>query len=102
MTIVVGAIVSLLFSAAVVWGHWVTRPRARRTAAHKTRVVIVGGGFAGVFTASELEKRLGERGDIEGVLIRRGNYFCFQPQPPRVLSGRIGSTPTGRPVRPPG
>jgi NADH dehydrogenase FAD-containing subunit len=35
------------------------------------RVVILGGGLAGVYTALALEKALGERDDFEVVLVNR-------------------------------
>jgi NADH dehydrogenase len=62
------------------------------------RVVILGGGFAGVYTARYLERALG-RGDFEIVLINRENYFVFQPMLPEVISGSIGITDTVSPIR---
>src|SRR2546423_15665797 len=99
MTIVVGTVVTLLFAAFVVWGHWVARPRHRRKGERKTRVVIVGGGFAGVFTARALEERLIERDDVEVLLVSRENYFVFQPMLPETISGTIGILDLGSPLR---
>jgi NADH:ubiquinone reductase (H+-translocating) len=65
----------------------------------RTRVVILGGGFAGVYTAIELEKAIGGRGDIEVVLISRENYLVFQPMLPEVISGSIGITDVVSPIR---
>jgi NADH dehydrogenase len=65
----------------------------------KPRVVILGGGFAGVYTALELEKALGGRDDFEIVLINRENYFVFQPMLPEVISGSIGLTDVVSPIR---
>ena len=45
----------------------------------RQRIVILGGGFAGVYTALSLEKALGRREDFEIVLINKENYFVFQP-----------------------
>jgi NADH:ubiquinone reductase (H+-translocating) len=98
MTIVVGAVVSFLFAAFVVWGHWLARPR-KRGDGKKSRVVIVGGGFAGVFTASALEERLIGRDDVEVLLVSRENYFVFQPMLPEIISGSIGLLDTVSPLR---
>jgi NADH dehydrogenase len=95
---VVGAVVTLLFAAFVVWSHWVARPPAPREG-RKTRVVIVGGGFAGVFTARALEERLIERDDVEVLVVSRENYFVFQPMLPEVISGSIGLLDTVSPLR---
>ena len=67
--------------------------------ARRKRVVILGGGFGGVYTAQYLEKALGTRGDFEIVLINKENYFVFQPMLPEVISGSIGITDTVSPIR---
>ncbi len=65
----------------------------------KTRIVILGGGFAGVYTASYLEKYLDHQDDFEITLINRENYFVFQPMLPEVISGTIGILDTVSPIR---
>src|SRR6476661_7530873 len=65
----------------------------------RKRVVILGGGFAGIYTAQYLEKVLGRRDDFEIVLINRENYFVFQPMLPEVISGSIGLLDTVSPIR---
>jgi NADH:ubiquinone reductase (H+-translocating) len=65
----------------------------------RQRVVILGGGFAGVYTALYLEKALGKRDDFEIVLINKENYFVFQPMLAEVVSGAIGLTDTVSPIR---
>ena len=45
----------------------------------RQRICILGGGFAGVYTALYLEKALGRRDDYEITLINKENYFVFQP-----------------------
>jgi NADH dehydrogenase len=99
MTIIVGALVAALFAAAVVWVAWVCRPRRRLPGARRTRVVIVGGGFGGVFAGSELETALVGRDDVEVLLVSRENYFVFQPMLPEVISGSIGITDLVSPLR---
>ncbi len=65
----------------------------------KPRVVILGGGFAGIYTALALEKRLRGHDDFEIVLVNRENYFVFQPMLPEVISGSIGITDVVTPIR---
>lgn len=65
----------------------------------KPRVVILGGGFAGVYAALELEKAQKGRDDFEIVLVNRENYFVFQPMLPEVISGSIGLTDVVSPIR---
>lgn len=65
----------------------------------RKRVVILGGGFAGVYTALHLEKALGRRNDFEILLINKENYFVFQPMLAEVVSGSIGMLDTVSPIR---
>jgi NADH dehydrogenase len=51
------------------------------------RVLILGGGFAGVLTAQALERRLGRRTDVEIWLVSRDNFMLFTPLLPEVCSG---------------
>ena len=69
------------------------------TAPARPRVAILGGGFAGVYTALELEKRLGARDDFEILLVNKENYFVFQPMLPEVISGSIGVLDIISPLR---
>ena len=65
----------------------------------RKRIVILGGGFAGVYTARGLEKALGRRNDYEITLVNKENYFVFQPMLPEVISGTIGMLDTVSPIR---
>jgi NADH:ubiquinone reductase (H+-translocating) len=67
--------------------------------AARKRIVILGGGFAGVYTAKYLEKALGRRDDFEITLVNKENYFVFQPMLPEVISGTIGLLDTVSPIR---
>src|SRR5439155_4321582 len=54
-----------------------------------TRILILGGGFGGVYTALTLEKLLKaeiRRGDVELGLVSRENYIVFQPMLPEDIS----------------
>ncbi len=66
---------------------------------YKPCVVILGGGFAGVYAAMEMESLLGKKDDFEITLINRENYFVFQPMLPEVISGSIGILDTVSPIR---
>src|SRR6266545_4247383 len=63
------------------------------------RIVILGGGFGGVYTALELERRLGKRSGVAVALVNRENYLVFQPMLPEVISGSIGILDTITPIR---
>ncbi|HEV7501645.1 MAG TPA: FAD-dependent oxidoreductase, partial [Vicinamibacteria bacterium] len=60
---------------------------------------VLGGGFAGIYTAMELEKAMDGRDDFEVVLINKENYFVFQPMLPEVISGTIGILDVVSPIR---
>lgn len=66
-------------------------------AKRKRRVLIVGGGFAGAFTAKHLHRRSG--GEFEIELINSTNYFVFQPLLPEVVSGTISAPDAVTPLR---
>jgi NADH dehydrogenase len=65
----------------------------------RARIVILGGGFAGIYTAMELEKLMDGRDDFEIVLVNKENYFVFQPMLPEVISGSIGMLDVVSPIR---
>jgi NADH dehydrogenase len=53
------------------------------------RVLILGGGFAGVETARHLEKLTRRREDVEVWLVSRENFTLFTPLLPEVCSGNL-------------
>ena len=63
------------------------------------RVLILGGGFAGVMTAQALERRLGGRRDVEIWLASRDNFMLFTPLLPEVCSGVIEPRHVVAPLR---
>lgn len=66
-----------------------------------THVLILGGGFAGVYTAMYLGKALRreERERIKVSLVNRENYIVFQPLLPEVISGTIETLHVISPIR---
>jgi NADH:ubiquinone reductase (H+-translocating) len=65
------------------------------------RIVIVGGGFAGVYTAKYLCQALrrAQLTDIEVALVSRENYLVFQPLLPEVIAGTVQMLHTISPIR---
>ncbi len=62
------------------------------------RILILGGGFAGVYCAQRLEKVL--RPDEATIqLVNQENYLVYQPMLPEVISGAIGITDIVSPIR---
>ncbi len=64
----------------------------------RNRILILGGGFAGVYTAMYLDKLLRSEPDVEIALVSRENYFVFQPMLAEVISGNIGLLDTVSPI----
>jgi NADH dehydrogenase len=65
------------------------------------RIVIVGGGFAGVYTAKYLcqELRRANLTNVEVALVSRENYLVFQPLLPEVIAGTVQMLHTISPIR---
>ncbi|HVY31074.1 MAG TPA: NAD(P)/FAD-dependent oxidoreductase [Polyangiaceae bacterium] len=63
------------------------------------RVVIVGGGFAGLYAAMGLDAALGWSDKLELTVIDRKNYFLFPPLLPSVSVGAIETRQVTYPFR---
>jgi NADH:ubiquinone reductase (H+-translocating) len=63
----------------------------------KKKVLVIGGGFGGVFAAKELARKGRDEFDIE--LINNNNYFVFQPLLPEVAAASIHSSDAVAPLR---
>jgi NADH:ubiquinone reductase (H+-translocating) len=63
-----------------------------------TRIVVLGGGFAGVAAARRLEKKL-RRDEAEIALVSRDNFTLFTPMLPEVSSGGLEPRHVATPVR---
>ncbi|MBC5804168.1 MAG: FAD-dependent oxidoreductase [Candidatus Eremiobacteraeota bacterium] len=62
------------------------------------RIVILGGGFAGIATAQRLERRL-RPGEANITLVSRENFTLFTPMLPEVSSGALETHHVVTPVR---
>ena len=63
------------------------------------RIVILGGGFGGLYCALELEKRLARKGLAEVTLVNRENFFLFTPMLHEVAASDLDVTHIVNPVR---
>ncbi|MBM4441460.1 MAG: NAD(P)/FAD-dependent oxidoreductase [Candidatus Rokubacteria bacterium] len=64
-----------------------------------TRVVVLGGGFAGMETLRCLERGLGRRDDVELTLVSDTNYLLFTPLLPQVASSLVEPRHIIQPIR---
>lgn len=65
----------------------------------KTRVVILGGGFAGVTTAEGLERKFGADPSVEFTLVSDTNALLFTPMLPEVATSSLEPTHISSPLR---
>src|SRR5688572_3814432 len=63
------------------------------------RVLILGSGFGGLYTALHLEKKLARNPDVEITLVNRENFFLFTPMLHEVAAGDLDFTHIVNPVR---
>lgn len=65
----------------------------------RRRILILGGGFAGLSTAMELEKKLGADSEIEVTMVNRENFFLFTPMLHEVAASDLDLTTIVNPAR---
>ncbi|MGH3090436.1 MAG: hypothetical protein ACRDSJ_24410, partial [Rubrobacteraceae bacterium] len=65
----------------------------------KARIVIVGGGFAGVGVAERLERKFGADPAVELTLISDANALLFTPMLPEVAASSLEPTHISSPLR---
>jgi NADH dehydrogenase len=70
-----------------------------RSANGPARVVVLGGGFGGVYTALALERLAAAGARVEVSLVNRENYLVFQPMLAEVVAGDVGILDTVTPLR---
>ncbi len=64
-----------------------------------TRVLILGGGFGGVYTARHLERLCKGRSDVEIVLVSREKFLLMTPLLFEVFSGTLDTRHCSFPIR---
>ncbi len=69
------------------------------SAGARTRVLILGGGFGGLYAALELERGLARDADVEVTLVNRENYTVFTPMLHEVAASDLDLTNIVNPIR---
>src|SRR5437868_33587 len=64
-----------------------------------SHIVIVGGGFAGLYTALELEKKLKREERVTVTLLNSENFFLFTPMLPETGASSIATRHIVSPLR---
>ena len=65
----------------------------------KKKIVILGGGFAGVECARQLESQFKDNSEIELIMVSEDNFLLFTPMLPQVASGMIETRHIVLPIR---
>src|SRR5437763_1555458 len=65
----------------------------------RTRIVVAGGGFGGLWAARSLERLFARRPDVEVVLVARDNFFLMTPLLFEAFSGTLELRHCSLPVR---
>src|SRR5437867_13451878 len=65
----------------------------------KKRIVILGGGFGGLYTALEMERTIARDPDVEITLVNHDNFFLFTPMLHEVAASDLDLTNIVNPVR---
>lgn len=65
----------------------------------KRHVLVLGGGFGGVYAALELERALAFDDDVELTLVNRENFFLFTPMLHEVAASDLDPTNIVNPIR---
>ena len=81
-------------------GRPIGRVLARRSTSLAPRILIVGGGFAGVSTAVELAKRCAGSLPVHITLISDRNFFLFTPMLAEAATGAVEARHVVYPIRP--
>ena len=67
--------------------------------ADKTRILILGGGFAGVEAARYLDRTAAKRADVEVTLVSRDNFILFTPMLHEVVASDLEPPDICNPLR---
>jgi NADH dehydrogenase len=69
------------------------------TGAAVIRILILGGGFAGVQVLRRIQSAFGNDASIDITLVSRDNFFLFSPMLPEVAAGMIETKHIATPIR---
>jgi len=97
-----GAALGLLIQALSDLARWRFGPEPQPSPAparSPTRIVIVGGGFAGVTTAMGLEKAFGADRAVTVTLVNETNALLFTPMLAEVAAGSLEASHVSSPLR---
>ncbi len=98
--LIYGGLTGLFFYAlSILFNHLAPVTDSLKQGQAKIRVVIVGAGFGGVYTASHLEKLLSEKSNIEIILVGQNNFLLFTPMLAEVASAGLQAQHISAPVR---
>jgi NADH dehydrogenase len=76
------------------------REMGRAMSAHRrTQVLILGGGFGGLYAALGLDAGLARDSDVEVTLVNRENFSLFTPMLHEVATGDLDMTHIVNPLR---
>src|ERR1043165_2354861 len=78
--------------------HLTRMPHETRHETRK-RVLIIGGGFGGVYAAVELDRLLKRDPTVEVTIVNRDNFFLFTPMLHEVAASDLDITHIVNPVR---
>ncbi len=70
-----------------------------KDAGSRKKIVILGGGFGGLYTALELEKNLARDPDVEIKLVNHDNFFLFTPMLHEIAASDLDITHIVNPIR---
>src|SRR5579864_6461538 len=65
----------------------------------KQRILILGGGFAGVYAAMRLEEIVARHPEVEITLVNRENFFLFTPMLHEIAASDLDFTHIVNPLR---
>src|SRR5471030_1344105 len=82
-------IAEAIFMRCGIEGDWAAGARRLLGEAAMNRILILGGGFGGVYAGLRLQALAGRRQDIQVTLVSRDNYFLFTPMLPQAATSSV-------------
>jgi NADH dehydrogenase len=73
---------------------------SQHSSTEPTRIVVLGGGFAGLYAAQHLEKTIAAHPKVEVTLVSRENFVLFTPMLHEVAAGDLDLSDIVCPLRP--